>query len=303
MRLLAACLVLALVLPGALAQQDARVRAASILVYHPSPDPRAGAPDADPLGSPAAPPPGGARVGSTLFDGIAPADAAPEGAPESALAHFREYQRLLLLRERTGAPVALDLGGSLDGDLLRFDALVAPGASAPGVPLSLAFVVFENGVAAPTPDGVRAHPYVARVALPPQPLDLAGGRAAGNGSVRLDPSWDPARVGVVAIVRATESDERYAAGEVVQSAAWLARDPARVAPAEKVVLVERVTATWCGPCRPGDEALALLASQYGADALPAASGSGYLRAPTPLALAGLAAGLGVGVALLRRRSA
>lgn len=296
MRLLAPLFVLALLAPGVLAQDEARVRTASILVYHPSPDPRAGHPDADPLGSPPAPPPAGLGPGDTLFDGVASASAAPEGAPESALAHFRELQRLFLQRERTGAPVAIDLGGRIDGDRLRFDAIVTPTTAATRGALSISFVVFENGVGAPTADGTRAHPYVARTTVAGAALDLANGSATVERDVALDAGWRAERLGVVAIVRAED-------GEAVQSAAWLARSDARAVQVSKAVLVERATATWCAPCGPSDEALALFASQYGVDSLPASGGSGYLRAPTPLMLLGLAAGLGAGAVLLRRRPA
>lgn len=299
MRLLAACLVLALVLPGALAQQEDRVRAASILVYHPWPDPRAGAPDADPLGSPLAPPPDGLRIGSTLFDGTALASGAPEGTPESALAHFREFQRLLLQRERTGAPLALTLGGRVEADTLRIEATV----SQSDLPLSLSFVLFENGVPAQTSEGLRAQPYVARVVLPAEPVDASAGPATVVREAALDPAWDLQRLGVVAIARAAEAGERHAQGEVVQSAAWLVRSPAPTTQTDKAVLVERASATWCDPCRPGDEALTLLASQYGVDAPASTTPDGYLRAPSAFAFAGLLAGLGVGLVLLRRRDA
>lgn len=295
MRVLAALLVLALLAPAALAQDAApRVRTASLLVYHPWPDPRAGEPDADATGSPLAPPPEGLGPGETLLDGIARASAAPEGAPESALAHFRELQRLFLQRERTGAPVAISLGGTLADSELRFDASARATGRLPEGPLTLSFVVFENGVPATTLDGIRAQPYVARAALAPQPLDFVEGRAGADGNVALDPAWDRARLGVVALVRAPD-------GEVLQSAAWLARSGARVEQTTKAVLVERATATWCTPCAPGDEAFALFASQYGVDAPPATHREGYARPATPLGLLGLLGGLAAGLVLLWRR--
>lgn len=269
-------LLLLLLLAAPLAVAQDAPRAASFLVYHPWPDPHAGAADADALGGPAAPPPAGlARLPATRFDGVVLAAPAPEGTPESALAHFREFQRLLQQRERTVAGVPLTLAVEELPGALR---VRVAGAGEARV------VVFEHAV----PAGGRPQPYVARSAATLGPLDGSTEREVG-----LDASWERSRLGVVAIL---ERD-----GEVVQSATWLAGQDGPIVQTRKAVLVEHASATWCEPCAPADEALRLLASQYGA-AGEANAERGYLRPPTALAWLGLALGAAASVVLWRRRA-
>lgn len=280
---------------------------AVVLSYHVHPDPRAGRDDADPFSSARAPAPpglveasGGLRLPATRLDGVARVSDAPEGDPASALAHFRESQRLLLLRQRTGAPVAIEVAGERMGDALAIEASFAPAAPLENASLEARAVVFEDGV--PDPIAPRLHRFVVRHVEAPGPLDLAR-PARLAWSVPLDPSWDPDRVGVAVIVaHAGPSGGRYAEGEVLQAASWRAGQAGPTVQVGKAVLVEAATATWCDACRPAEESLALLASQFGASGLDAPVQE-YAVPPSALALGGLLVGGGLGVLLLRRRAA
>ena len=273
MRALPAALLLALLLaPHALAQVGSEP--VTFLVYRPWPDPRAGSAEADPLASPLAPPPRDVeRLPFTLADRAQTAQRAPENAPESALAHYRELSRLVQAREAQGAPLSLTLTGTLATGILEI-------AASPSEAASVQLVVFEHARA----------PYAARFVL--APVALAANETTRQ-SVRLDPAWDAARLGVVAIA------ERQ--GET-QSATWLVGSTSATVQTRKSVLLEHVTASWCDPCRPVDEALALLAAQRGvAGALVTDEAPSYLRAPSWTLYAGLILGGAAAVALLRRR--
>ena len=298
--------MLALAAPPAPAQAD-REAEVVVLAYHAHPDPRAGREDADPFSSPRAPLPAQFRQGgedaprlpATRLDGVAQVSDAPEGDPASALAHFREAQRLLLLRQRTGAPVAVELRATPEPGVLRVDLVLAPAGDLGNASPALRLVVFEDPV--PDPAGPRAHRFVVRHVATPEPLDLRKpGQLARD--LPLDPSWDPTRVGVAAIVEHAGEPGRHARGEVLQAAAWRAGQEGPTVQVGKAVLVEAVTATWCDACRPTEESLALLASQFAASPLDQGPAS-YEARPGPLALGGLLAGAGVGVLLLRRRAA
>lgn len=301
-------LLAALLLSPLAAAQSSRPAEAVLLVYHLSPDPRAGEADADPFSSPDAPLPaglgedGGAlRLPATRLDGVLSVSAAPEGDPGSALARFRETQKLLLLRQRTGAPVTLEVAGSLGANgTLRVEVGVEPVAPLEGGPFEVRLVVFEDGV--PDPLGPRLHRHVARLVLPPETVTLSS-RVQVVRDVPLKASWDAERLGVVASVAHVGDGSRFQPGEVLQAAAWRAGQDGPTRQVAKTVLLEEATATWCEPCRPATESLALVASQFGADAAGSDGPRAYALAPTPLALAGLAAGGLLGLALLRRRGA
>lgn len=282
----ARCILLALafVLPAALAQPTP-ASPASFLVYH-----AAGGPSPDPLASPLAPAPfDAARLPTTRFDRASVASAAPENAPESAPAHFREFARLLAEREVGGAPLGLRIEGDAQVGALtmRVESLVLGDGAPTNVTLQL--VVFEHGVDV----GGRLHPYVARFASAPQALALPG---VASTRLALDPSWSLDDLGVVAIASAE--------GEVLQSATWLVRQDAPTEQRAKSVLIEQVTASWCEPCTPAEEALALLSIQRGvAPALAARPEGSHLRAPDVLFYVGLAFGLVAALALVRRHPA
>lgn len=244
--LLAAALLLALP-PLAPAQDQAHARPAALVLYD------------------AASAPEGMPVPGTRFDGAALADAAPEGRPESALAHFREMQRHLRERSRTSAGMPLTLHAAFEGDALRAT------AQAEG---EVELVLVED--------------------LPDRRF-LARARADGpEHAFPLDPSWDRGRLGVVAVARGE-------GGEALQAATWLAGQSGPTVQRAKAVLVEHATAEGCAPCAPRDEAYALLAAQAGGVARDAAGS--YWRAPTLPALAGVALGLAAGGVLLGRRPA
>lgn len=264
--------LLALLAPAVVAQEvpDAPV---SFLVFHAQ-----GGRDADPLAGAQAPPPAAAqRLPATFVDG-ARADQAPENAPERALAHFRELQRLVSRAEATPAGAELTLSATARDGILSI-ALDSDRTA------GLSVVVFEHGV----PLDGQPQPYVARYASTTtnaSELDLG---------VALDPTWDVGRLGVVAIAR--EGDT------VLQSATWTASQGAPTVQRARSVLVEHVTASWCDPCAPADEAVALLATQRGAAGPLEAGDVRYLRAPSWTLYAGLLLGAAAAILVLRRRDA
>lgn len=287
-------LLWAMVVPGFAAAQptDLPARAASLVVYHVSPDPRAGAADADPLARAEAPSPPSARLPYTLIDGVEPTDPAPEGRPESAFAHFREMQRLVDLRKATGAPVALTLDVGLEEGTATARVLAQPAPGAVPPQARLRVVLVEDGAPLTTPEGARTLRYVARVALPAENLTYG---TTVERSIPLAPEWQRARLGVVAVVETIE-------GETLQSATWISGQ-GEVRASSRMVLVEHVTATWCAPCEPADEAFALLASQVGLFDDAASGPASYLRPPTTLLVVGALLGAAAGALLLRRRAA
>lgn len=266
---LGVALLALILLPPALAQVGSEP--VSFLVYRPWPDPRGL--DGDPLASALAPPPRAAeRLPLTLVDRAVEASRAPENAPESALAHYREISRLVQEREAQGAPLALTLGGTVGPGVLVIDVLASRDAH-------VSLVVFEHAFSA----------YAARFVLEPT---QAQANVTTRQEARLDPSWNVERLGVVAIAQRD--------GET-QSATWLVSADAPTVQTRKSVLVEHVTANWCDPCGPVDEALALLATQRGvAGPLASVGAPSYLRAPEWPLLAGLVLGGGAALALLRR---
>lgn len=272
-RAVLAIALLALASPLALAQ--VAQQPASVLVYH-----APGGRDPDPLASALAPLPMGAdRLPATFFDRADRASSAPENAPERALAHFREMQRLLLARESVPAALALTLAGELAPGTLRVEASVSR-------PAEVTFVLFEHGV----PLAGRPQPYVARFVA--EPVNVSSDASPAVARIALDPAWAPDRIGVVAIARVD--------GEVAQSATWTTRLDAPVVQTGRAVLIEHVTASWCDPCQPADAGLALLATQRGVAGPLDAGDVRYFRAPEPIFYVGLSVGALAAIALLRR---
>lgn len=274
--------LLAAVAPLALAQETP-ASPASFLAYRPWPDAR------DELGTALAPPPFDAsRLPVTRVDRVATASPAPENRPESAPAHYREMLRLVQAAEAAGAPVTLEVSGGVAPGTMEVRVVATPTRTVLGE-VELALVVFEHGVEV----AGRAHPYVARFALEPAPLSLPGNATF---DVRLDRAWNLDRLGVVVLVRN--------ASGVLQSATWMPRQADAVThQVAKAPLVEHVTASWCAPCAPADEAFLLLATQRGAAGpLAGSAEASYLRAPTGWLWAGLAAGLIAAFLLVGRRA-
>lgn len=265
--------------------QEAPASPAGFLVYRPWPDAR------DELATALAPPPfDAARLPVTRIDRDAVASSAPENRPESAPAHYREMLRLVQAAEAEGAPLAITIDGEVAPSSIEVRVFTARGpvleTSASAVELEL--VVFEQGVIV----AGRAHPYVARFALEPVTVAVPGNATL---DVRLDPSWSVDRIGVVAIARN--------ASGVLQSATWMPRQDLPTQQVAKAPLVEHVTASWCAPCTPADEAFLLLATQRGAAGpLPGEGHPSYLRAPSMWLWAGLAAGAVAAILLVGRRA-
>lgn len=258
---------------------------AAIVVYHPDPDPRTGEADADPFSAP------GVRPGlalpslpSTRFDGIAIADAAPEGHPESGPAHLREMQRQLDARAATGASVELSLAARVDADAV----IAALDARPIGErPLRLHLALVEDGVPATGAEGVVSYRFVARAIIH---SDGEGTRL--DARMPLAAGWSRERLSVVGWAEDASTSQTLQA--VVARA-----DGALVVQVSKLVLIERASATWCAPCSPGDEALSLLASGIPDTGVR----DRYLRAPDVWAAAGLALGGSVALLALRGRRA
>lgn len=268
-----------LVAPLALAQPGGRD--VNIVVWHASPDPQAGQPGADPFSGPTSP--ATTLLPATVVDGTLRAEGAPEGDPANVGAHYRELQRLLQLSERSARPVTLRLAGNESGGALTVVAAVTGAAT--GQARAIAGALVEDGLEHEGASGVRVHRYVARATL-----EASAGTNA-TWSVPLDATWARERLSVVVWVLGENAT-------VLQSARW-SPGQGDVVQQRKAVLVERVTATWCVPCGPSDEALALLAAQFG-DAGEAPRAGGYFRAPGMAALAGLLLGGAAAVFLWRR---
>lgn len=281
MRYALPALLLLLVAP-AIGAQQAPATPASFLVYRPWPDPLH-----DELASALAPPPFDApRLPATRIDRALVASPAPENAPESAPAHYREMVRVVQQAEAEGTRVGAVLVGAVEPGALAMRLELR--ALSPGAPsrVEAAFVVFEHGVDV----AGRAEPYVARFAAASTNATVPGNLSM---EIRVDPAWSVDRLGVVAVLRAEE--------RVVQSATWLPRQDAPTQQLSKAPLVEHVTASWCEPCRPSDEAFLLLATQRGAAGPLEAGGAraGYLRAPDGWLWMGLGLGALGAVALAR----
>lgn len=257
--------------------QDESSSGPSFLVYH-----VVGGRDPDPLASRLVDTPDVERLPATFFDRAERADAAPENAPESAPAHYREMERRLSARETMGTP-RLFLTVVHEGDLL----LATVRGEGNGT-LNTSFVVFEHGA---TLGGVP-QPYVARFSTASSDLPANASRGA---QIRVDPSWNEGRLGVVAIAREGE--------EIVQSATWIEGGDSTVRQLSKGVLVEHVTASWCTACRPADEAFALLSLQRGAGGPLESGDATYFRAPSWRLYAGLVIGGMVALVIFRRRAA
>lgn len=212
------------------------------------------------------------RLPLVFVDRAVVASRAPENAPASAAAHYREIARIVQAREAEGAPLALTLGGALAPGALELR--VTPSAAS-----EVTLVVFEGA-------------YVARLVL--APLALAADETA-RPRVALDPAWDAPRLGVVALARLEDGR--------TQSATWLVRDDVPTVQARRAVLVESVLAPGCAPCAPVDDALALLAAQRGVVPAGEAEGGQYLRAPDARLFLGAGLGGLLALVLLRRRAA
>lgn len=291
-RLALAALLLVLAATPAAAQRapDAPV----ILVFHAWPDALAGEPGADPFSSPDATPlPGldAARLPATRADGVLDADPAPEGSPESAVAHVRELQRLLALRDATPPGATLEVDGAQRPGMLRVNVTATAREALGRVEARVVLVEDE------APYDGRAHRLVARLVAAPENGTLAPGESLRFArDLPIPANVDASRVGVAVSLRALDAAGLREAGEVVQAAWWAPRQEGPTRQEAKAVLVEHVTATWCEPCAASDSAIDLLASR---DA-DASSATAYARAPTPWAAAGLAGGVALAAVAWRR---
>ncbi len=223
---------------------------------------------------------------ATLVDGIRPLEEA-----STTGGAFNRMQTAMLARQATGTPWAVVLSGSVDGAFVNATARWVPtGGPGPSETTFRYYVVEDAPADASTPR------FVVRATM-----NATSDGLVAHASVARDPSWDSARIGIVALaVNAEENSTRFAPGEVLQSGVWLARQTEATEQVRKSVLIERTTATSCPACAPGDEALALLASQYGFP-VGSTSAKSYQAGFPPLAWAGLAVGGLLGIALTRWR--
>jgi len=232
------------------------------------------------------------RLPGTRADGVLDADPAPEGNPDSAVAHVRELQRLLNLRLATGAPASLVVDGALRPAVLALN-VTARAHEALGE-VEARVVLVEDGA---TFAG-RSYRFVARADAPPERANLSAPDAAFSFAreIPIPPGVDASRVGVAVSLRLLQASGAHEAGEVVQSASWSPRQDGPTVQDEKAVLVEHVSATWCEPCAASDAAIDLLAAQQG----ETTSGGAYLRAPSAWAAGGALVGLLAAIVATRR---
>src|SRR5581483_730671 len=214
----AALLALLLVGLAPLAAPQAPANGPVIVNYHVWPDPEAGKPDADPFSVAAAQPIPGLRADrmpATRADATLDADPAPEGNPDSSVAHLQEMQRLLDLRGATAAGAILDVDGALQpGALLvrvNVTATEALGAT------EVRVILVEDGAAWAGGEPLR---FVARNASAPVVATLAAGQSTAFEVALPLGDADARKVGAAVVARVVDAEGTRAAGEVVNAAWW-----------------------------------------------------------------------------------
>lgn len=279
-----------------------------VLVFHPDDG-------VDPLGFPAAGSDAfAARYGPLVADkgrfdfpffvsdGVLPIEAIPDPAKPFASA-VAAYTQAVEARSGEEAAATLDLSSASTRDGILVQVTVQPRADLSAEDLHVRVAVVEDHVEYQPPpgltNGITDHRFTVRAYL-----DLgAPAEAPMTALLPLDPSWDLAELSVAAWLQVDAPSPRFDAREVVQ--ATQAPVGEHVVQAEKAVLVEMLSATWCDPCLYGDRAVEELAVSYGvAEASSDESGSRYLHLRTRDALAIAASvAIGVGVVALARRRA
>lgn len=245
-----------------------------------------------------------AQTGSFAFpvfvaDGVG----ATQGLPNTT----RPYQATLdayeaaFLARHTTSPFALTLTARSAGGRATLDLRVDPLSSiqeSQGQRLHLRVALAEDPVhyqpPAPVSNGVVDHRFTVRAYEDAGPV-LLSSPTNRTVTIPLDPAWQTDHLLAAAWIQADGTPGRFAPTEVLQ-ATHAALDGPAVRQADKGVLLEAYSATWCTECLYGDLAVEQMAIQHaGAHELKAAPAT-YLEAPSHPALAILAA-IGVAAAI------
>lgn len=274
----------------------------AILVHHPHPDPSdilgfpwPGDGDEDRDGFVARHPRFGTdgRFDFPVFvaDGTLGLEGLAEGAdPEAATTEA--YRQRIEARRAEAAPVVLEVltfvrpaGGDRPAQLMFNGTVVAgPGADLEQERLRAMAAVVEDPVHYEPPasqsNGIVDHPFTTRALAD---LGTVAPRSGAPANARhvfdLEPDWDPERLWLAFWVQ-SDFGARYDAGEVVQATMHPATAGYVTRQADKGVLVEAYSATWCQPCLHGDRAIETLAQEYGVVLEGRQEpGAGYFEAP------------------------
>lgn len=279
------------------------------LLFHPYPDPQG-----DPWGLPFTQ---GNQTGdwmslrygayyfpTAVFDGLTILERTPQGEGGGPfLETYANYRRAYEDRVLQDTPVTIRIDAAVESQTVLANVTLTPHVDLASEPLFLHVVLFEDDVVYDGGNGVINHRFVARTlpatqeipwrGLEPIPFDVEFPR---------DEAWDPRHIGFAAwIQNGPDASPRFEPKEVVQAAAWKAGQAGPTVQAQKAVLVELYSATWCEACPPGDAAVDELANSLGlSSARLAASGFKYLRPGDAWTLP-LAAAVGILIAAGLRR--
>lgn len=278
-----------------------------VLVHHPYPDLKG-----DPWGIPYTE---GNRTGDWLalrygaywfptavVDGVTKLERTPQGEGAGPnLETYANYKRAYADRVTRDTPFVVRIEpGPADAHQLRVNVTVQSDAPIPAPELYLRIALFEDDVYLDGGNGVTNHRFVVRTPTNSTLLPPNFDRVAVQTAFPHNASWNPNRLGIVAYLQNEQDDSaRLAFHEVLQAAVWRPAQEGPTVQADKAVLLELYSATWCAACVFGDNAVDELANEFG---LPSSTLSDrrftYLSLPTAanvaLALVGgalIAAGL------------
>lgn len=265
-----------------------------------------------------------------VTDGIVASEGLPDpGAPYASTR--AAYEDAVAARSAQDPPVALELSaapaeaargfggggdcrGQEDGDgaadetaaasPVRIDATVAvlPRGTLDGESLHLWVALVEDHVHyAPPPrvsNGVTDHRFTVRAAQDLGVLDLSRGVPAIHNASLAAPEDAPLDQLYVAawLQQGGSHGLRFDPHEVVQATIHRVQEPGVTRQADKGVLMEVYSATWCDPCLFGDQVAEELAAEYGLQTVdPERVRTSYLRAPPSWTVFALAAVAGAAV--------
>lgn len=278
MRAAPALLVLAVLLwtptPGTANHLDPRNINAihlAVLEYHPYPDPKG-----DPFGIPSTE--GNESVDwltahysaywfpTAVFDGVTTLEQTPQGEGGGPfLETYAIYHRAYSDRVLQDTPLTIRLEAHRAPQAVEADVNVTAASPLAEGGLVLRAVLFEDDVTYDGGNGVVNHRFVVRDgprSEPTGPIDGSG--VSGQFVFPVQESWEPGRLGIVAWVQNEDEDSlRFKDHEVLQVAQWSARQTGPTVQANKAVLLELYSATWCAACPPGDAAADELANTLG----------------------------------------
>lgn len=313
--------LLLLLLPTAAAQETAAGPDVMVLVHHPYPD------DADELGFPfergrcddrhcdafavrhgaSKPFADGIAYPGFVADGTIRIEALANGT-DVFDATLAEYEAAVQERLALDTPVQIRVGTRVADDTVRISTWTTA-TQGVGGGLRMWMALVEDPVHYRPPpalsNGVFEHPFTVRAIADQGPIELpAGQEVRRDASFALDDDWDTDRMRLaVWVEQERDALGTFDPGEVVQAVSHPVSSQAFTHQTGRAVLVEAYSATWCGPCLIGDEALEELGEAHGLPTGRALSdaGTSYLRAPpVPAGVLGLAAAAGFALFALGR---